>query len=256
MLQTPPSSPCDFLNVCLKSIKKDHPRLSTAQLSKKLKVSQSALSRIENKDVARPSFKNALTITRAAYPNEKNYDEILRKFYPDMEDTYSRVYEGNKDVAFVSPDTETYFQDPTTYEIMMLATSETATTIGYIKEQYGKKGIQILEELLDKKILHRSNGKIKLGPDKRINAGQDTVQKLLGNLVNLSYDVDSFGNKDNWLTVQYESVDKNYVLPKLMEIMKKANKEVRELFTSPSATGDDVLWVGLAMHGLNTEGRE
>jgi hypothetical protein len=128
-----------------------------------------------------------------------------------MYEDFSKVYSGNQDVPFVSPEAESYFRNATTYEIMLMATTEAGITKEVAKEEFGRKGLAVLERLLSENVLHDKNGKISInGP---INANQETVHKLLCNLIQMNYDVDAFGSKDNWLTLQYISANANYVRP-------------------------------------------
>ena len=59
--------------------------------------------------------------------------------------------------------------------------------------------------MIEKKVLKEEQGKFTIGS--KINAGQDTVKKLLQNLINSSYDLDAFETEQNWLSIQYEPVN-------------------------------------------------
>ena len=159
------------------------------------------------------------------------------------------VYPGNSDVEFIKPEGEIYFQDASTYELMMMATSYAGLTRSKTLEEFGKRGLATLDKLVEEGILKENDGKISL--DSTVNAKQDTVQKWLQNLVKTSYDLDAFGDHKNWLSVQYESVNLDFVMPRLRDIYVKANQEVRELFMKPQAKGNDVVWAGMAMDSLS-----
>jgi hypothetical protein len=132
---------------------------------------------------------------------------------------------------------------------MLMATTEAGITKEMAKEEFGRKGLGVLERLLSENVLHEKNGKISInGP---INANQETVHKLLSNLIQMNYDVDAFGSKDNWLTLQYISANADYVRPKLLEVLKKTNGEIREIFNSPMAQGNDIVWTGMVMDTLS-----
>lgn len=45
------------------------------------------------------------------------------QYYPKMCGGFMKFYPGNNEVQFVQPEREIYFQDPVTYELMMMATS-------------------------------------------------------------------------------------------------------------------------------------
>ena len=87
----------------------------------------------------------------------------------------------------------------------------------------------------------------------RINASQETVQKLLLNLISLSYNLEGVDeNLKNWLSLQYESVNKEKALPVASEIIHEANNKLRALFTDPKYKGEDVVWAGLVLDTLPT----
>lgn len=238
----------DFLGSCVDKIKKSYPRFSSLQIAKKLGIPNSTFDRISKCEVQRPSFNYALKIVQEVC-GEDNIQSFIKKFYPKMYEDFSNVYPGNKDVPFVAPETEIYFQDPTTYELMMMATTAAGLTREKTIEEFGKRGISILEKLLQDGILKEEDQKISL--DGPVNAKQDTVHKLLQNLVKLSYDVDSFGDHMNWLSIQYESVNLEVVLPRLREILIKTNQEIRELMNAPESKGKDIAWAGLIMDSLS-----
>ena len=56
------------------------------------------------------------------------------------------------------------------------------------------------------------------------------------------------------LTLQYESVDKEKVLPKLRQIIDRARADTRDLFKNPKYKGDDVVWFAVSGDTLGVHG--
>ena len=162
-----------------------------------------------------------------------------------MAATFKAVYSGNTNVPFVSMDSEAFFEDSGTYEFMLMASTKKRFTEQMVLDHYGKRGLAKVNELIEQGILKKQDGAIILAQG-NINAGQETVHRLFQNLIAFNYDVSSFANKNNWLTVQYESVDKEKVLPAMMGIMRDANQKIRELLQAPTSRGNDVVWAGLS----------
>lgn len=237
----------DFLASCVNKIRSTYPRFSGLQLSKRLGIPNSTFDRISKKEVQKPSFNYALKIVQEAC-EEESVQNFIKKYYPNMYDNFAKVYSGNEDVAFVSSDAESYFKDPTTYEIMLMSTTKAGLSKNLAKEEFGRKGLTILEKLVSENILSEKDGIVSVSG--KINASQETVHKLYSNLVQMNYDLDAFGSKNNWLSLQYESVNAQHVLPKLLEVYKKANGEIREIISSPDAKGNDIVWAGMAMDTL------
>ena len=241
-----------MLKKCIRQIKDAQPNLSSLQISKKLGIPSSSLSRIENLDVEKPSFKHAVAILRAVCPQGEGIEEFTAKHYPELSQTFNRVYSGNKNLRFVEPEAEQFFEDHRTFEFMMMATSASGLTEAAVLKKYGMNGLQIVQGLVDRGLLKR-NGDALYYATENVNFGQDTIHKLVQNLVTFNYDLDAFGNKLNWLSVQYESVDKDVVGPRMIEIMREANQKIRELLNSPEAKGKDVVWASLATDSLDRE---
>lgn len=238
----------EFLSDCIKSIKKAHPNLSSAQLAKRLDLASSSFSRFENREITKPSFNHALKIVREAC-GETRVQDFIKLHYPDMYNNLTKTYPGNSELEFMPEEAEVYLQDPTAFELIMMASCNAGLRKEVVVAEFGNRGLLALENLIAKKILVEQNQIFTLGK-KNLNFGQETVKKLLQNLVNSSYDLNAFGTQKNWLSVQYESVDKNKVTPKLRDVYIKANKEIREIFNAPENAGSDVMWAGLAMDSL------
>lgn len=237
-----------FLEFCVNKIKKSHPRYSSLQLSKKLGIPNSTFDRISKKEVKRPNFNHSLRIAQEVCGDE-GVQDFIKKFYPQMFEDFNKVYPGNKDVPFLKPEAEKYFEDPNTFEIMILASSEAGLNKDSLIEEFGKRGLTTAYTLHQEGILDFDGTKFTLkGP---INANQATVHKVLQNFISMNYDLDAFGDNRNWLSVQYESANLEYVIPKLREIYIKANQEIRQVFNNPLAKGNEVVWAGLAMDSLS-----
>lgn len=242
----------DFLKGCVRTLKKQSPHLSSSQLAKKLGMTPSTFSRLENGDTERPTFNNALKIVKEICTDE-NIIDFVERFYPDMSKNYSRVYRGNQEAKFLPTEVETFFENSNSYEIMLMATSAHGLTRQTVSDEFGKRGLITLENLISKGVLKEEQGRFSI--QKKINATQETVQKLLQNLLSLSYDVEAFGEKDNWLTLQYESLNADLVLPELVNIYTETNQKIRELFSDPKNKGTEVVWAALVGDTLLKSGR-
>ena len=240
-----------LLRESIRLIKKARPHASTSSLAVSLDIPGSTLSRIENGGTRRPEFKHAMAVLTTAYGEEKGC-AYAAQFYPELMENFEKIYSGNKEVPFVDSDSEKYFQDPTTYELMIMATSDAGIDRERVKDEFGKKGITILEELLEQEVLTETNGTIALKGN--INARQPTVHKLVQNLITHNYDLAAFGKKENWLSLQYESVDLDKAMPKVREILQSASAKIREVLNDPSYKGKDVLWASMSSDSLIKQG--
>lgn len=248
----------DFLSDCIRSIKKSYPNFSSAQLAQRMGLSSSTFNRIENREIRKPTFAYALKIVREACGEEK-VQTFIKNHYPEMYKDFETTYPGNADAEFVPVEAESFFQDANTYEIMVMATTTNGLTRKIVGDEFGNRGLQTLDKLIEKGVLKEEHGKFTLGT--KVNAGQETVKKLLQNLINTSYDLSLFGTHKNWLSLQYESVNSDIVIPKIRNVYINANKEIREILNAPENAGNDVVWAGLVMDSLlkkdkqNTDGK-
>ncbi len=220
----------DFLSDCIRSIKKSYPNFSSAQLAQRMGLSSSTFNRIENREIKKPTFAYALKIVREACGEEK-VQTFIKNHYPEMYSDFEKTYPGNADAEFVPLEAEAFFQDASTYEIMVMATTTNGLTRKIVSEEFGNRGLQILEKLIDKGVLKEEHGNFTLGT--KVNAGQETVKKLLQNLINTSYDLSLFGTHKNWLSLQYESVNSDVVIPKIRNVYINANKDNQRNFECP-----------------------
>ncbi|MCY4644166.1 MAG: hypothetical protein OXB88_06060 [Bacteriovoracales bacterium] len=236
-----------FLAECIVKIKQNHPRLSSLALAKKLDIPNSTFDRIIKKEVGRPSFSYALKIVQEACA-DGDIRGAIEKFYPEMMEDFKKTYPGNNDVPFIDASSEAFFRDLDTFEIMMRATSTAGITRESAKEEFGSRGLSILEELLKRGVLIEEGEKVTL--DGKINARPETVHKLLQNLMAKSYKRADFGSHKNWLSVQYDSLNAEKAIPKIREVYTEAYKKIREIMSDSSLKGDDVVWAGMAMDSL------
>jgi len=238
----------DFLSDCIKTIKKSYPNFSSAQLAQRFDLSSSTFNRIENREIKKPTFAYALKIVREACGEEK-VQNFIKNHYPEMFKDFEKTYPGNSKLEFLPVEAESYLQDATSFEVMMLASSNAGASRELINSEFGKKGLVILDALVSKDIVHEINGVYKISLP-NFNFSQETVKKLLLNLVNSSYDLSAFGTHTNWLSVQYESVNREKVTPKLREVYVRANSEIRAIFNDSENAGNDVMWAILATDSL------
>lgn len=236
-----------YLKSCVRVIKKGRPHMNSSRVAAKLGIPTSTLCRIENEYGTRPSFPYAMKLVREA-AGDQNIKAFIQKFYPEMLGDFEEIYPQPQDVQFIGQKVEAYFENSLSHELMMLISSGRGVTRGDISFEFGRKGVKILEHLLAKDIVKEKNGRIII--EGNINATQATVHKLLKNLINSNYDINGFGKRGNWLTVQYEAVNHEKVWPEVKDVIEEANKKIRKIFTSPESKGNDVIWVGLIADSL------
>lgn len=238
----------DFLSDCIRTLKKSHPNLSSSDLAKLYGFSTSTFNRLENKETAKTSFNNALKLVKLVCGEEK-VQLFIKNHYPEMYKDFEKTYAGNSELNFFSDEADLHLQDPNSYELMMLVSSNGPVSKKYIQDEFGNRGLDLVNKLVKKGVLVEENQQVTIGKE-RFNIEQKTIQKLLLNLIEKSYYIEAFGTQTNWASLQFQSVDKEKLRPILREIFVRANAEAREALNNPENKGQDVMWVGLAYDSL------
>ena len=242
----------DFLAGCVDALVRKYPRSSSYNaLSKRVGITSSTLERIAKKEVESPSFDKSVKLVRSVC-EDGQVKAFIEKFYPEMKEQFSRIYTGNSDLPFVPPETEDFFTNALTYEVMLFVSASENPTVQDVERKFGEKGKQILDRLLEKNAVERRDGAIVI--DGPINMHQNAVHRLFVNLVNNHYDVQSFGEKESWLSLQYRMVDREKAMARICEVNRRASQEVRDILNDPEMKGDDLVWFGIIMDELFPEG--
>jgi hypothetical protein len=241
----------DLLKESIRLIKQAKPRLSTNALAASLSIPSSTLSRIENSGTAKPEFKHAIAILKAAH-GEKLAHTFAKRYYPQLVVGLEQIYNGKKDAPAINNEFEKYFQAPSSYELMLMATCDTGIDRKVIISEYGNKGLAILDELLASGVLIETEGAIRIKGN--INVGQVTVHKQIQNLIERNYDLASFGRKENWLSLQYEAVNLEKAMPVVREVMERASSEIQAILYDPNYKGKDIMWASMAADSLKKQG--
>ena len=250
---TPNTDIRELLRTSIRHIKQQKPNLSSSALAVQLDIASSTLGRIENAEVKRPDIKHAISIVKAAY-GEETAKRFTETYYAEVLRKIDSIYRGNKNVPFLDEDAEKYFRDPAFYELMVMATSEAGVTRETVRIEFGNKGLAALDDLIANEVLIETDGVY--GIKGNINATQGTVHKLVSNLIGQNYDIDAFGKKSNWLSLQYESVNMETALPVIKDIMEKASAEIRVVLNDPAYKGKDVLWAAMSTDSLKKQGSQ
>lgn len=247
---TPETDLRTLLRDSIRLIKRNKPNLSSSALAVQLEIAGSTFGRIENGEAKRPDLQHTIAIVSSAHGAD-SVQAVINAFYPEVARNFEKAYKGNGDVPFVAPDAERFFCDATTHELMVAATCNAGLSRESIQSDYGKKGLTVLESMLASGILEENEGKICFKG--KINARQSTVHQLAANLIQHNYDLDAFGSKENWLTLQYESVN-DEALGLIREILTDTAAKLRKVYNDPSYQGNKVVWTTLASDTLVKQG--
>ena len=239
----------DFLSDCAKQLMDRYPKNQNFRfVADKIGISPSSFQRILKKEVKNPNFHLALKIVRALCPDGE-VKKFVEKFYPEMIEDFVTVYPDNSDVPFVEPEVEDFFKRNETYLVMVMALNTPKLTRQKIGLELGRRGLVVLDQLVQRNIIKQKGEYLHIrGP---VNLGQPGILALFKNFVNNHYDIDNFGMKDNWMSVNTLAVNADKAMPVLKEICEQANKKIWETLNQSEYKGEDIVWTGIVMDNLH-----
>ncbi|MAW06844.1 MAG: hypothetical protein CME61_01030 [Halobacteriovoraceae bacterium] len=238
----------DFLASSLNTLRKRENIKSLEDLSKALGITKSTVDRILKKEIKKTSICNGLKIVQKVYGQEK-YTEFLKEYYPEVLGQMKKVYPNNTDAEMIDEKMNKFLESSFAYELIMKATSNYGISNLEALEEFGRRGLDILEELVKIEQIKKKGSRFYF--DKKINTNQRVVQKLTENLIKNNYDIESFGKKDNWLSLQYESVNQEKVMPAVRQVLIEANYKIKNILNEETNRGDDIVWVSLLSDNLS-----
>ncbi|MCO4755242.1 MAG: helix-turn-helix domain-containing protein, partial [Bacteriovoracaceae bacterium] len=241
---------CQALRRRVKHYKREHPALSSQQIAKRFNMSSSTLNRIENQDIKNPTIDQVLKVLRGTGETDDLLG-FIEEFYPDIADTYKRVYSENKDRTFINTDIEKYFRDKSTFTIMLLAFSGNGTSRSEIVELLGNSGLRTLTMLIQSEVLTEdSNGVINKGRGRDVNMSQEALKDLLSNTIESHYKPENFGTGFNFLSFQTKQADRNKVMPKINIVLKDAFSKIHNILNDSENSGNDKIFIGLVSDSI------
>ena len=205
-----------------------YPLLSSQALAKRLGIPNATFDRLSKQEVKNPSLNHAITIAREVCGGDsKKIQQFIRKYYPDMAPVlanWSSLYYQSEDASFIDERLGKHMADPTSYEIFLLMTSRAGVSREFILEEYGRRGAEVIEKLQGDELLEEREGRLYAEGD--FHSTQNTVLQCAQNLLNKNYSLDDFGTGKNWLSVQWQSVNPDYVAPRLREVFIRARQKI------------------------------
>ena len=235
------------LAIRIKTYKKEHPSLSGAQMARRFGMPASSLNRIENEEVRVPTIDQVLKILRGTGATG-DILKYLEANYPSIAETYREVYNtANND--FVPLELEQYLNDKDKFLIILLALSGNGTSREEVLGEFGRKGLNELNFLIEKECLIEKNGRIGKN-DKVLNTSVQTLSNLLSMSISECFDSSNTARGENFLVYKAISINKEKVLKKVIAIMKEAESEIMTLLDDPVNQGNDRVFYGMTMDTL------
>jgi len=235
---------CQILRQRILTYKKAHPRLSSQQIAKRFNIASSTLNRIENMDIKTPSFDQVVKVLRGT-GNTDELLELVDKFYPELSRAYVEYFR-SKATPESSDIVQSYISNPKYFKIIL-----TITTVGMnekeISKKYGNYGLEILEELISRKIVYfcpDTDGYIV--SDQMVVMNEEASLNIFRNYLSEFTEDYDFNDLNRMFSVDFVGVNKEKVLPEILNILRTARLNIKKLIDQPGNQGEDALFVGIA----------
>ena len=235
---------CEILQSHIRNFKKEHPRLSGAQIARRFGVSTSSLNRIENGDIKNPTIEQAVKVLRATCGPE-TVAEFMRTYYPDIHHGLLDYFKASSERVELEEDVEQYFCDESTYMMMLFATTKRGLSENWVLQEYGRTGHQKFMKLAAKGVLKNTDGRFYVSKNE-MEIGIKCGMKLIEIFGKKAYEeASTFGApKNTAYNVEYSSVNYEKIQYKLNELIDDFKFEISALISAPENSGADLLFHG------------
>lgn len=241
---------CELLQEQLRKYRKAHPRLSGAQIARRLGVSTSTMNRIENGDIKTPTIDQAVKILRACCGPEE-VAEFMRTYYPDIHHGLLDYFKMSSERVQLEEDVEQYFCDESTYMMMLFATTKAGLSENWVLQEYGRSGHQKFMKLAARGVFKNKNGRF-FASETEVNVKSYEMFKVM-EFVNKQAAEEQrnlgapIGTRSFF---EYKSVDLQKINQELKELFEEYMSNMLGILNKEDNKGQDLLIVSNMMKSI------
>ncbi|MEH0860051.1 hypothetical protein [Halobacteriovorax sp. DPLXC-1] len=227
----------------IRKYKKEHSRLSSNQIARRLGLPPSTFHRLEMGDVKNPGLDICVTVLNGL-ASKKDTAEFVREYFPEVHESLYGHFVENQKLDRLDDSVEKYFHDESTYKMMMLATTKSGLSESYVLQEYGRKGHQKFMKLASKGILVNRNGKF-FATSENCLLTDFTLNKVLALVHNdLCNEINENGSPKNTMrNTWYASVDLKKISKEFTDLTDEYIYQVRRLMNKDEYRGEDVVLI-------------
>ncbi len=232
---------CEMLQSHIRNFKKEHPRLSGAQIARRFGVSTSSLNRIENGDIKNPTIEQAVKVLRATCGPE-TVAEFMRTYYPDIHHGLLDYFKASSERVELEEDVEQYFCDESTYMMMLFATTKRGLSENWVLQEYGRTGHQKFMKLAARGVLVNRDGRFFAGNDSIKLGGYSCLQMMANINKSAAAEFAASGDVKNFCSdVIYVRVDYKKIGRKVAEVIEDFQTEINDIMNKADGSGEDLV---------------
>ena len=241
----------EVLREKIRKYKKKHSRLSSNQIARRLGLPPSTFHRLEMGDVKNPGLDICVTVLNGLCTKEET-SQFVREYFPEVHESLFSHFVASNSLTTLDKSLGKYFEDESTYKLMVLATTKNGLCENYVLEEYGRSGHKTFMKLAADGIIKNENGRFYYS-NENVFIPESTCPKLsslvyeeLHNQINVNGK-----HKNTLFETWYESVDKTKVTQELTQLSNDYMYRVKQVLLNPDNRGEDVFFVSNIVRKLN-----
>lgn len=234
---------CELLQSHIKSYRKDHPRLSGAQIARRFGVTTSTLGRIENGDIKTPTIDQAVKILRACVGAEAVAD-FMRTYYPDIHHGLLDYFKMSSERVELDEDIEQYFCDESTYMMMLFATTKRGLSENWVLQEYGRSGHQKFMKLAAKGVFKNKDGRFfasEMAAAISVHSNFKIMEFINKKAAEEVLSLNAADSTKSYF--EYNNVNFVKISSQIKQILDDCKYEISALLNKPDNAGNDIVIV-------------
>lgn len=244
-------SVCELLQEKLKKFRKEHPKLTGAQISRRMNITTSTLNRIESGDIKTPTIDQAVKILRKCCCNGE-VAMYMKQYYPDIHSVMLEYFKEAASSTQVYENLDQYFCDESTYLMMLFATTPLGLSENWVLQEYGRNGHQKFMNLAARGVFKNFNGRFfatnEFGELTNHSNYQISLLALFSTIQNISKElvediVIGKSPKSAICGLEYINVNFDKISDRLKELNKNYYSDIKHLIYQKENQGEDLLIV-------------
>lgn len=224
----------------IRKYKKEHSRLSSNQIARRLGLPPSTFHRLEMGDVKNPGLDICVTVLNGLC-SKKDTAEFVREYFPEVHESLFSHFSDEISNSNNALDVDKFFRDESTYKLMMKASSYAGQCESELLQEYGRAGHRIFMKLAADGVITNKNGRFYSANDVNV-LGQETSMDLISLVTQeMANETKVHGTPQNSrFNFCFESVDSDKVKSQLKELADEYAYNVKKILFNPENRGDDV----------------
>ncbi|AYF43061.1 hypothetical protein BALOs_0037 [Halobacteriovorax sp. BALOs_7] len=226
----------------IRKYKKEHSRLSSNQIARRLGLPPSTFHRLEMGDVKNPGLDICVTVLNGL-ASKKDTAEFVREYFPEVHESLYGHFHEMAGYQKSNESIDRFFKEPSTFKMMMKASTKYGLSEQSVLQENGRVGHKKFMELAANGVLQNKDGRFYTNNENMI-LDIDTRAKLSSMIYqDIAENCDESGNAMGAIEgCWFESLDAEKVVPLMKELVNEFNYQMSKIMMDPNNAGKDVIF--------------